>query len=520
MADLPTPHDLDAERAVLGAVLIEPDRLVEAAAVVAGGDFFRLAHRLVWRAFESLHSAGTPIDFLTVRTALEAAKHLDEVTPLYLAGLTDGVPKAVNVAAYAGLVRDKARARAVLAELDRTQKAVTAHGATPEVLAGLSGALADASCRDTSLVLTDVGALLAEGDTTIEWLVEDRFAVGSINLLAGRPKAGKSTLARALGLAVARGDRWLGSRCRFGHVVYVPLEDKRSEVRRHYQRMGTTANEPIRFVFDANPQTLLADLSARLAAGDRIDLLIIDTAQRLLGIKDTNDYAMVTAALVPILALARTHGICIVLLHHAGKADRAGLESVLGSTAWAASVDNVLILNRTDRYRLVSSVQRIGPDLDETVVLMDEDTGDVRLGGSRYLVDLQTIAAAMRDAIAAAGENGIRRDDLLADVEARRELKLRALRALADEPTVERLGAGTKTDPHRYRLRPEPATAVPRTASTDSDSGSRVPYRDGNPNPVLVFPATTGQNDGPDCGSGERAGSQGSQNGGHRVVTI
>lgn len=503
----PEPHDLAAERSVLGAVLLEPARFAEAAAILSAADFYRVAHRFIWAAFAQLDAAGTPIDFVTLRASLDAAKRLDEVTALYLADLTDGVPRSTNIAAYAGIVRDKARARSALAALERARKAIEADGAVPEILAGLSSTLAATGATGSGLVLTDVGALLAEGDDAAEWLVDDRLARGSINLFAGRPKAGKSTAARALALAVARGDRWLGSRCRLGHVMYVPLEDKRSEVRRHFQRMGATGAEPIRFVFDADPRTLLADLRARLAAGDRVDLLVIDTAQRLLGVKDTNDYALVTAAFVPILELAREHGICVVLLHHAGKADRAGLESVLGSTAWAASVDNVLILNRTDRYRLISSVQRIGPDLDETVVTMDETTGDVRLGGSRYLVDLQTIARAMHETVRAAGPVGIRRDELLAEIEARRDLKLRALKALADDPAIERLGAGTKTDPHRFRLTPEPACSeVP-----DADTGSRVPYRAWEPESIDRVSPRTNSITGADCGSRECAGSHESE---------
>ncbi len=146
--------------------------------------------------------------------------------------------------------------------------------------------------------------------------------------------------------------------------------------------------------------------------------------------------------------LRTPHRACV---HH-------GLEAVMGSTAWAASVDNVLILNRRERYRLLSTVQRIGPDLDETVVLMDEDTGEVRFGGSRYMVDLQHVVTMMRALVAAAGPDGVGREELLRDVEARRELKLKALQHLTADPTVERLGPGTRKSQYRYRDAREPET--------------------------------------------------------------
>jgi hypothetical protein len=331
------------------------------------------------------------------------------------------------------------------------------------------------------------------------------LAFGSVNLLVGKPKGGKSTLARALALAVARGEHWLGHPCQPGHVVYIALEDKRSEIRRHLRNMGATGDERLRLLIGSAPRDLLARLAAMMTNGDTIDLLIIDTAQRLLAVKDSNDYAVVTAAFEPVLALARTHHTCIVLLHHAGKADRPGIEAVMGSTAWAASADNVLNLNRKERYRLLSSVQRIGPDLEETVVLMDEATGDVRFGGSRYLADIQHLTTAMRDVIDAAGPDGLRRDTLLADVEARRDLKLKALARLTDDPTITRHGAGTKNDPYRFCRTQEPQTAT----ASPLNSGSQVPIRDWEPeSSSQVDPIDTDEFGG----SRNRAGSQGSQN--------
>ncbi len=332
-----------------------------------------------------------------------------------------------------------------------------------------------------ALKLTTVSDLLAEPDEVHGWLVEGRLAYGSVNLLVGRPKGGKSTLARALALSVARGDRWLGYRCQRGHVVYIALEDKRSEVRRHLRMMGADGHEPIRLLIGSAPRDLLVTLNAMMAAGDPVDLLIIDTAQRLLAVRDSNDYAVVTAAFEPVLALARTHNCCIVLLHHAGKADRSGLESVMGSTAWAASVDNVLLLNRKDRYRLLSSIQRIGPDLDETVVVMDDQTGEVRMGGSRHLVDLAHVADTLRATVADAGQQGIAQLEALQQVEARRDLKLKALKHLLDTGSLTRVGAGNRHDPFVLRAGRREPDGVAATVSRGVSSGSQVPIKDWEP---------------------------------------
>jgi hypothetical protein len=334
----------------------------------------------------------------------------------------------------------------------------------------------DQAPGSSPLPFTSCAALMAEPDEAYDWLVKDRFAAGSVNLLGGRPKAGKSTLARALALSVARGEPWLGHVCHFGHVVFVALEDKRSEVRQHFRRMGADGREALRFLIGRAPDDLLPKLTQLLADGDTIDLLIIDTAQRLLTVKDTNDYAMVSAAFEPVLALARTRGVCIVLVHHLGKSDRQGIDGVLGSTAWTGSVDNVLILNRTDRYRVLSSVQRIGPDLGETVVVLDEETGTLRFGGTRALVDLELIMAALVEAVRQASPEGLDRSALLAEVEARRDLKLKALKTLVDTGRLIRTGHGHRFDPYRFVLPREPRE--PREPHEPQDH--REPREPGN----------------------------------------
>lgn len=138
----PPDHDLSFERALLGAVLLEPSRFAEASAIVAEADFFRLSHRYVWAAYRRLDAAATPIDYLSVHASLQAAGHLDEVTVVYLSGLVDGVPKATNVAAYATRVKDKALERNFRAVLDAASKAVAHHGVTAETVADVSTRLA------------------------------------------------------------------------------------------------------------------------------------------------------------------------------------------------------------------------------------------------------------------------------------------------------------------------------------------------------------------------------------------
>lgn len=122
MSDRVAPHDLTAERAVLGAVLLEPEMFdVAEAAGLRAVHFFRTAHRQVWESFARVRGAGQPIDPLLVRADLAHAGTLDDVGGLvFLASLTDGVPRAMNVEGYSRLVRQHAQRRDLIAVASQT----------------------------------------------------------------------------------------------------------------------------------------------------------------------------------------------------------------------------------------------------------------------------------------------------------------------------------------------------------------------------------------------------------------
>src|SRR6187551_2908868 len=102
------PHNLDAEKSVLGAILIHNDAFNSAAEVIDSRDFFRDAHRRIFDRMVALSERGGAIDFVTLKEELSRAGELDEVGgPAYIASLVDGLPHATNVEYYARIVREK-----------------------------------------------------------------------------------------------------------------------------------------------------------------------------------------------------------------------------------------------------------------------------------------------------------------------------------------------------------------------------------------------------------------------------
>ena len=106
------PHNLDAEKSVLGAILIHNDAFNHAAELIDSRDFFRDAHRRIFDKMVVLSERGDAIDFVTLKEELTRAGDLDDVGgPAYIASLADGVPRSANVEYYARIVKEKSTLR-------------------------------------------------------------------------------------------------------------------------------------------------------------------------------------------------------------------------------------------------------------------------------------------------------------------------------------------------------------------------------------------------------------------------
>ena len=111
-ADRTLPHNLEAERPVLGAILVHNDAFNLAAQVIDSRDFYRDAHRRIFDKMVSLNERHDAIDFVTLKEALARSGELEEVGgPAYVASLADGVPRATNVEYYARIVKEKSTLR-------------------------------------------------------------------------------------------------------------------------------------------------------------------------------------------------------------------------------------------------------------------------------------------------------------------------------------------------------------------------------------------------------------------------
>jgi replicative DNA helicase len=109
------PHDLDAERAVIGAMLVSETAVAVVAERLAAEDFYSEVHRIIYGAMMRLYSHGEPIDQLTLTNELRSVNEFERIGGRpYVFQIVESVPTAANAGRYADIVRGKALLRAII----------------------------------------------------------------------------------------------------------------------------------------------------------------------------------------------------------------------------------------------------------------------------------------------------------------------------------------------------------------------------------------------------------------------
>ena len=109
------PHDLEAEQAVLGCILIDKESAISAMEVLKENDFYREDNKAIFASMANLFEKAEPIDIITVKADLTTRGLFDSIGGLeYLSRLTDQVPTTANVEQYINIVEEKSLLRALI----------------------------------------------------------------------------------------------------------------------------------------------------------------------------------------------------------------------------------------------------------------------------------------------------------------------------------------------------------------------------------------------------------------------
>ncbi|HEY4490578.1 MAG TPA: replicative DNA helicase [Acidobacteriota bacterium] len=109
------PHNLDAERSVLGAIILENESLYQILDSLSASDFYAENHKILYGTISDLISETRAVDLVTLREELSKARQLDQVGGItYIASLIDSVPTARNIQHYAQIIKEKAVLRRMI----------------------------------------------------------------------------------------------------------------------------------------------------------------------------------------------------------------------------------------------------------------------------------------------------------------------------------------------------------------------------------------------------------------------
>jgi hypothetical protein len=224
LIDAPLPADIEAEKAVLGAVLLQPDLF--AGLILTEDDFHDAAHRLIYRAMLQMYGDGKPLDPVLVARLLKSGHEQKETNWLYtLQELARGCGPVAHLPHYARVVKDMAIRRRLWHRSVETIQHVHNGVSTADLVAHVE-TISEITLRECqSGIVPRTCADIARHPARLRMpIIEGLQREGeTINVIAPS-KTGKSWLALGLGLSVASGRDWLGYPVNPGPVLYIDNE--------------------------------------------------------------------------------------------------------------------------------------------------------------------------------------------------------------------------------------------------------------------------------------------------------
>ncbi len=226
------PASVDAERSILGAILLDNLTYNQAAELLRPDDFFLDSHRRIYSGIMELAEAGRPVDLITLIEELNRRKEVESVGGVaYLSSLTDGVPHRPSIEQYVRIVRDKALLRSLIhAANGAIARAVDQSETADEILDAAESAIFQLSEDRIGRGFMDLKEIMKQSFGSLDSLYErgqritgletfypdlDQLTSGlqpsDLIIIAARPSMGKTAFALNIAENVAvRGGKTVG----------------------------------------------------------------------------------------------------------------------------------------------------------------------------------------------------------------------------------------------------------------------------------------------------------------------
>ena len=391
------PQNVDAEEAVLGAILIDPDAIIRVATFLNPEDFYREKHGWIYDTALTLHDRREPIDLLTVCDELDRRDQLDEVGgPAFITALVNAVPTSIHAEHYARIVeRTGTRRRLIEAAGQIAALAYQEADDVDEVVDRAEQVLFGVSERRISRELVPIKQVLSDYYDRIEYLTRHRGELIGIPtgfdridkllgglqrsdmvILAARPSVGKTSLALAFahnaakkhGQRVAFFSLEMSSEQVVQRIISAETGIDAQRLRRgeieqdewgRFMKATSDLAETY-FYIDDTPGASALELrtkSRRLHAEVGVDLVVVDYLQLMRGdFRSENRVQEISSISRSLKALARELNVPVLALSQLSRSvesrtdKRPILSDLRESGALEQDADVVMFIYRDEMY--------------------------------------------------------------------------------------------------------------------------------------------------------------------------
>jgi replicative DNA helicase len=390
------PQNVEAEEAVLGALLIDPDAIIRLTTVLRPQDFYREKHGWIYDAILALHERREPVDFLTVCDELERRTQLDEVGgPAFITTLVNVVPTSVHAEHYARIVERSATRRRLLDAAGQIAAlAYQEADDVEEVVDHAEQILFGVSERRISRELVPIKQVLSNYYDRVEYLTRhrdemigiptgfsdiDKLLAGlqrsDLIILAARPSVGKTSLALSIAHNAAKkhgqriaffslemSDEQVVQRLISAETGIDAQRLRRGELEGEWDRFVKASSDLAETLFfiDDTPSISALELrtkARRLHAEVGVDLVVVDYLQLMRGdTRSENRVQEISAISRALKALARELNVPVLALSQLSRSvesrtdKRPILSDLRESGALEQDADVVIFIYRDEMY--------------------------------------------------------------------------------------------------------------------------------------------------------------------------
>ena len=392
------PQDVQAEKSLLGAIMISDAILPEILTIIRSRDFYEERHAIIFEAMADLYDSHKPVDLLTLTAELKSKKKLKSIGgAAYLAELSNFVPAAAHAKAYAEIVEKASlRRRLIQAGTDIANKAYSDDAEVGSLIGEAERDLFNVSDKIVKSDYVAMDTLLADAFDRIEELRNNKgalrglktgfrdldkmtagFQKGDLVIVGARPAMGKTTFAQNLAYNIAtinnRGVLFFSMEMADNEIIDRMISDvsgvsnwkirtgniNSEEHQRLMDALGEMDNVPI-YIDDTSSMTIveLRNKARRAMHDHDIGIVIVDYLQLITGDDryKGNRVQEVTEISRGLKILARELGIPVIALSQLSRTvtgrdnPRPLLSDLRDSGSIEQDADLVLFLHRPDYY--------------------------------------------------------------------------------------------------------------------------------------------------------------------------